>query len=167
MNKKNTFRINLVKRRKELRLTQEQLAQRMNVSPQAVSKWENSSYPDGELLPKLAKVLNISLDTLFGIRIKDNDIDIESLISDEIRTVVPEKRADVFMCMMYSALCAYNQNSNAVERLKNDFDCETFAVLRTDFEIALLRLNSDLRYFCFLDIPESGVNSYFGDTKNM
>ena len=34
--------------RKEKGLTQEQLAMRLNVSPQAVSKWENSSYPDGE-----------------------------------------------------------------------------------------------------------------------
>ncbi len=38
MEKKNIFRTNLVKRRKELGLTQEMLAQHMNVSPQAVSK---------------------------------------------------------------------------------------------------------------------------------
>ncbi|HOC33337.1 MAG TPA: helix-turn-helix transcriptional regulator, partial [Ruminococcus flavefaciens] len=38
MDKKNLFRKNLVKRRKELGLTQEQLAVRLNVSPQAVSK---------------------------------------------------------------------------------------------------------------------------------
>lgn len=42
------FGRNLAKRRKALGLTQEQLAMRLNVSPQAVSKWENSSYPDGE-----------------------------------------------------------------------------------------------------------------------
>lgn len=42
------FGRNLAKRRKTLGLTQEQLAMRLNVSPQAVSKWENSSYPDGE-----------------------------------------------------------------------------------------------------------------------
>ncbi len=167
MDKNNIFRINLVKRRKELGLTQEQLAARMNVSPQAVSKWENSSYPDGELLPKLAKALNTSLDSLFGIKIKDSELDIESLVNDEIRTAVPEKRAEIFMRIMYSALCAYNPNSNTVGRLRDDFDCETFAVLKTDSEIALSRLNSDLRYFCFLDVPENGVNSYFGDTKNM
>lgn len=38
MDKKNIFRMNLVKRRKALGLTQEQLASRLNVSPQAVSK---------------------------------------------------------------------------------------------------------------------------------
>ena len=39
---------NLAKRRNALGLTQEQLAMRLNVSPQSVYKWENSSYPDGE-----------------------------------------------------------------------------------------------------------------------
>lgn len=167
MDKKNIFRVNLVKRRKELGLTQEQLASRMNVSPQAVSKWENSSYPDSELLPQLAKALNTSLDSLFGIRIKDSKLDIESLVNDEIRTASPEKRAELFMRIMYSALCAYNPNSNAVGRLREGLDCETFAILKTDRELALSRLNNDLKYFCFLDIPENGVNSYFGDTKNM
>lgn len=38
MEKKNIFCANLVKRRKELGLTQEMLAQHMNVSPLAVSK---------------------------------------------------------------------------------------------------------------------------------
>ena len=69
MDKNSIFRINLVKRRKALGLTQEQLAARLNVSPQAVSKWENSSYPDGELLPQLAKELNTSLDSLFGVKV--------------------------------------------------------------------------------------------------
>lgn len=167
MNKKNIFRVNLVKRRKELGLTQEQLALRLNVSPQAVSKWENSSYPDSELLPKLAKILNISLDSLFGTRIKDDDgdIDIEHLVSNEIRTAVPEKRSELFMRIVYSALCAYNPNSNTTGRLKDDFDSEAFAVVQTDFEVAVSRLNSDLRYCCFLQIPENGVDSYFGDTE--
>lgn len=66
MDKKNLFSTNLVKRRKELGLTQDMLAQRLNVSSQAVSKWENSSYPDPQLLPKLAKALNTSIDALFG-----------------------------------------------------------------------------------------------------
>ena len=45
------FHANLSRRRKELGLTQEQLAQRMNVSAQAVSKWEKSSFPDAAVLP--------------------------------------------------------------------------------------------------------------------
>ena len=47
-------------------LTQEQLASRRAVTPQAVSKWKNTSYPDGSLLPLLSETLNISLVELFG-----------------------------------------------------------------------------------------------------
>ncbi len=53
--------------RKRLGLTQEELAQRMGVSAQAVSKWENSlSSPDISILPELAEVFGISLDELLG-----------------------------------------------------------------------------------------------------
>ena len=69
----------MVKRRKELGLTQEQLAQKMNVSPQAVSKWENSSYPDSELLPELAKNLDVSLDYLFGLKKDEGKTNISRL----------------------------------------------------------------------------------------
>lgn len=53
--------------RKRLGLTQEQLAERMGVSAQAVSKWENNlSCPDISVLPELADVFGISLDELMG-----------------------------------------------------------------------------------------------------
>lgn len=167
MDKNSVFRTNLVKRRKALGLTQEQLAARLNVSPQAVSKWENSSYPDGELLPKLAKELNTSLDSLFGVKVMDSERDIEQIINDEMRSTPSEKRSEKFMKIMYTALCACNPNTDTVGRLRESFEHETFAALKTDRELAVSRLSSDLRYFCFLEIPENGVNSYFGDTTNM
>lgn len=53
--------------RKKLGLTQEQLAQRLDVTNQAVSKWETDQCcPDTMLLPKLADVFGISIDQLFG-----------------------------------------------------------------------------------------------------
>ena len=62
--------INLGTKIRELRvkkgLTQEQLATALNVSPQAVSKWETAAgYPDVSILPVLAGYLGISLDALF------------------------------------------------------------------------------------------------------
>ena len=57
----------ICKRRKELGLTQNQLAGSLNISFQAVSKWENNSaYPDIEMLPKLAAVLHTTVDALLG-----------------------------------------------------------------------------------------------------
>ncbi len=57
----------ICKRRKELGLTQNQLAKSLNISFQAVSKWENNTaYPDIEMLPKLAVALNTTVDALLG-----------------------------------------------------------------------------------------------------
>jgi tellurite methyltransferase len=51
--------------RKEKEYTQEQLSVLLNVTPQAVSKWENgNALPDTALLPLLAKVLEVSIDRL-------------------------------------------------------------------------------------------------------
>lgn len=56
-------------RRRELSMTQEQLAQLLGVSGPAVSKWEQgASYPDVTLLPSLARALGTDLNTLMGFR---------------------------------------------------------------------------------------------------
>lgn len=53
------------KQRMVMGLTQEGLAERLNVTPQAVSRWENAlSYPDTPLLPRISQVLQISCDEL-------------------------------------------------------------------------------------------------------
>ena len=53
--------------RREKNLKQDDLAQMMEVSPQAVSKWENDqTCPDISLLPKLAKILGVSVDELLS-----------------------------------------------------------------------------------------------------
>lgn len=50
-----------------MNLTQEELALKLNVSPQAVSRWEcGVSYPDIAMVPLLTKVLAISADKLLG-----------------------------------------------------------------------------------------------------
>lgn len=49
-------------------MTQEQLAQRLRVSPQAVSKWENGvTLPDIQLLPEISILLGSSIDALFSM----------------------------------------------------------------------------------------------------
>ena len=57
----------ITERRKAIGLTQQALAEKLNISFQAVSKWENgTSYPDITLLPALAAVLDVSVDSLLG-----------------------------------------------------------------------------------------------------
>jgi transcriptional regulator with XRE-family HTH domain len=56
------------KLRRQKDMTQEQLAEYLNISPQAVSKWEiNSTLPDITLIPMLANVFNVTTDELLGV----------------------------------------------------------------------------------------------------
>ena len=47
--------------------TQDEVAEKLGVSPQAVSKWENDlSCPDIMLLPDIAKLFDVTIDELFS-----------------------------------------------------------------------------------------------------
>ncbi len=62
----------LLRRRRELGLSQEELAERLGVSRQAVSKWETGeASPDLVKLQALAVALDISLDVLCGLKEKE------------------------------------------------------------------------------------------------
>lgn len=53
--------------RKKRGITQEELANALGVTNQAVSKWESGKCaPDIQLLPDIAEYFNISIDELFG-----------------------------------------------------------------------------------------------------
>ena len=53
--------------RKRLNMTQDQLAEQLGITAQAISKWENDlSCPDITMLPRLAEIFDISIDELLG-----------------------------------------------------------------------------------------------------
>ena len=57
----------IMQHRKDMGLTQDQLAEKLGVTAQAVSKWENDqSCPDINMLPKLAEVFGTTTDALLG-----------------------------------------------------------------------------------------------------
>ena len=72
---KETFGQRFQRLRKNLGLKQEDIAEKVFVSPQAVSKWENDqSSPDITTLPILADILNVSLDELLGREIEETKV---------------------------------------------------------------------------------------------
>ena len=85
----------LGKKIKQLRfkagLTQEQLAEKLNLGPQSVSKWENAvAMPDISLLPRLAEIFGVSIDDLFGLTTEqrlnriENRLDIEKELPQDV-----------------------------------------------------------------------------------
>lgn len=62
------FNEQIQKLRKEKGLTQNDLAEKLFISYQAVSQWETgNTKPDIELLPRLAEIFEVSIDELFGV----------------------------------------------------------------------------------------------------
>ena len=69
--------------RKEKDLTQEELAELLGVTSQAVSKWENDvGTPDISQVVPIAHVLGVTTDILFGNACVDGDEHVESFISE-------------------------------------------------------------------------------------
>lgn len=78
------FNENLKYLRKEANLTQEQFAEKLNVSRQAVTKWESGqSYPDIQNLKEMADMFNVTMDALVG----DIGSKKESVINKKINDV--------------------------------------------------------------------------------
>ena len=80
---KITIGTNIKRLRSEKGVTQEQLAEAMNVTCAAVSKWErNETYPDITLLQPLAFYFGITLDELMGYDKEKVNEEIEKAIAE-------------------------------------------------------------------------------------
>ena len=123
-----TLGTRLVELRKKYNFTQADIGEKLNVSVQAVSKWENDlSLPDYDYLIKLADLFNTSIDQLLGrkkeiVRQEENKdknkllfkISIKSADGDEISINLP--------LLVIKVLVENNSNTNIIsgnESLKN------------------------------------------------
>ena len=89
----NTIGSRIAKWRKEKGLTQEELAAKLGVSAQAVSKWENDvSCPDISLLPQLVRVLGVTADEL--LTGKTNEV---VLVPEKERKSIDELTLRIFV----------------------------------------------------------------------
>jgi len=71
------------KLRKQKDMTQEQLAEYLNISTQAVSRWEtNTSLPDITLIPALANIFDVTSDVLLGIDITAKEKRIQEILDE-------------------------------------------------------------------------------------
>lgn len=78
----------LIKLRKKNGLSQEELADKLGISRQSVSKWERAeSSPDTDNLICLAKIYGVSLDELLS-----TDEDVETIVEEQVK---PEKKVEV------------------------------------------------------------------------
>lgn len=110
-----TFGTRLQRLRKEKGLTQEEVATKLNISAQAVSKWENDlTSPDISIIVELSEILGTTLDELLGKEtkkkveyipnIEKKDIDkmtlkiiLDSADGDKVRINLPMALVRIFV----------------------------------------------------------------------
>ena len=80
---------NIRKLRREKNITQEKLAEHLNVSTQAVSKWErNESFPDMTMIIPIASYFGVTTDELFGFDAAKNEAIIQAYLK-ELHKLLP------------------------------------------------------------------------------
>lgn len=137
--------INISKSLRDLRQekcnTQEELANFLSVSIQAVSKWERAEgYPDITLLPKIAAFYGVSVDDLLGVGELRKQERIKEYRAEAIRKNLPERfrkrfrsggmRSRNFQRIMKSCLSShgiYTKSSQGQSRRKISMRGRVFA----------------------------------------
>ena len=76
-------------KRKELGITQSELAEKLNITDRAISKWENGvCMPDVGTIPELCEILNITINDLFSgevVNMKENEKKLEENLMEMAR----------------------------------------------------------------------------------
>lgn len=123
--------------RKKQGLTQEELAQRLGVTNQSVSKWELAQCcPDISLLPKLADIFEISIDELFGREPLVNDVCAQvSLRDDDIFRVVVIRGKKVMLVDDIDKTIDITFPKNCNETTRQYFKVEVFGNISCDASI--------------------------------
>ena len=109
--------------RKAAGMTQKDLAEKLNISFQAVSKWENAiAMPDITLLPKIAEIFGVSIDELFDLTVEqklnriENRMDFEEELPHDVfweyEEFLKAQLADEHYKLRATSLLAYLYDHN-------------------------------------------------------
>ena len=99
----------ILKLRKANNLTQEQLAEQLQVSRQAVSKWESGqAIPESDKLPALSDLFHVTIDYLLRpSEIDELSIKTEILEKQQKEIIRKERKKDTFYNCLFSCLAIY------------------------------------------------------------
>ena len=142
--------------RKEKGIKQEELANYVGVSTQAVSKWENGGVPDTDLLPKIADFFSVPVDTLFGRDI-ENYSDLRASLCKKIVETPKENRFKVafnYCWDMERALYGEIPKDGSIEDYTKNIDAEKqiYSSIMSDYGYTRMGIANKLQYF--LLVPE-------------
>ncbi|MCM1298714.1 MAG: helix-turn-helix domain-containing protein [Firmicutes bacterium] len=157
----NEFNTALRSIRKSKGITQEQLAEAVGVTPQAVSKWEMNGFPDTPLLPLIADFLGVSVDRLFGR--EKTETDIRDKVVKYISALPEEEKMQSAMEICRALAISVGMlipEYVPVSRLRfQDTENDIYSQIETDYGCIQARLNENLQYFIMMPEPEGGYDN--------
>ena len=113
--------------RKEKNMTQNDLAEKMNVTDKAVSKWErNLSCPDVNSIPKLAEILGVSVEELLNAQTKQDDNKIDEIINIALIGV----SLAMGICIVVTSILKQIDMNNAITMLGIGISCLAIYLLK-------------------------------------
>ncbi|MCH5282000.1 MAG: helix-turn-helix domain-containing protein [Lachnospiraceae bacterium] len=139
------FKDNLIQLRKYKQLTQEDLAEKVGVTRQAIAKWEaGETMPDLERCRKLAEIFEVSLDDLanyepiedggLGVPPKGKHIFGVVTVGDKGQIVIPAKARKLFSIKAGDQLVVLGDESQGIALLKSDSFLQFADVVRKSIE---------------------------------
>ncbi len=163
MGTESIFSKNLQELRKKQGVTQEKLASHLGVSPQAVSKWENGSYPEGDLLPKISDFFGVSISYLYGQEKEKVSIEqgvLEALAETIENNTGINSHAEYFDKMLSIAwafqIGFWRNNKNYYDRGVPAKDNRTASVITDDAGFGFFSLNKENQFFILNREAEDG-----------
>lgn len=160
------FSKQLQKLRKQSGITQEQLADKLGVTAQAVSKWENGSYPDGDLLPKIADIFDVSIDNLYGRG--EKRCSFEQQVVNHMQAIADSSQDSCAEWLKNYRNIIWAMQLTAWRECRYYYDLPDFKVSNGTIAsectcntgVTYMRLNKDFRYFTFIEQPESFAKQF-------
>ncbi|MBR2370738.1 MAG: helix-turn-helix transcriptional regulator [Clostridia bacterium] len=124
--------------RREQNMTQEKLADYLNISPQAVSRWENGlAMPDLHLIPIIANLFEVTTDLLFGLDNTDVNAAIEIIIQKSADLESAQDKNEKSLSLLRNGVAKYPNNwlmkSELVQKLYT-----TYAAYHAELEPTFL-----------------------------
>lgn len=161
---------NIADLRKQNGITQETLSEVISVTGQAVSKWESGGSPDVELLQPIADYFGVSIDRLFGRKVREYG-DIEAELAESIINI-DDMDARLLKVFDYSWIMeiaimgrVVADDEKTVDDAANTYGQLQYSQMLLNRGITSLGIDKALRYFLIMPEPDEGwsMKLYFKD----
>ncbi|MDD6159531.1 MAG: helix-turn-helix transcriptional regulator [Oscillospiraceae bacterium] len=163
----------IMKYRKQLGITQEELGRSVGVSTQAVSRWECGGTPDVALIPAIADSLHVTIGSLFG-RDSSEIVDLDDTVGCWLRTLPKDQRFHSLCHMIWKMIpyfldsglkqsIDYSESYDAGDQFGND---AVYTTQYLDDHGFLVGVGAkDLAFMSVFPEPEAGFGNYLSGAE--